>query len=458
VKLPRSLALLAACCAAAATSAAAGAASGPSDRTTTPIKHIVSLMQENHTYDNYFGTYPKGNGIPHGVCMPVAPSRPSRGCIKPFHIGDNGIVPRDLDHSEATSRRQLNGGRMNGFVHALTLRNQDGRLAMGYYDKRDLPYYWNLAREYVLYDRFFSSAQGGSFVNHIYWVSGQSGGGEGEGILDNGIRGVPTIFDRLEARGISWKFYIQNYDPRITYRSHSRFPGNRASQVIWAPLLNYPRFLDNPRLNRHIVDLDEYFRDLEQGTLPAVSYIVPSGPSEHPPSSLASGQAFTRSLINALKRSSAWHSSAFLLAYDDYGGWYDHVRPPKIDRYGFGFRVPALLVSPYARRGVVDSTELEFSSILKFIEENWRIAPLAARDRRANSIGAGFDFAAPPRPPRFVRADTPTLDNVSVRRPLIYVFYVGALVAAMAPVAWVFVRRLRGRAPPDGPTAEEGSS
>jgi phospholipase C len=386
---------------------AAGAAGDPSLRTRSPIKHVISLMQENHTYDNYFGTFPKGEGIPDGVCMPVVPSRPARGCIKPFHIGDNGIVPRDLDHSEETSRRQLNGGRMNGFVHALNLRNQDGRLAMGYYDERDLPYYWNLAREYVLFDRFFSSAQGGSFVNHIYWVAAQSGGGTGEGIPENGIRGVPTIFDRLEARGISWKFYIQNYDPRITYRTHGRFPGNRASQVIWAPLLNFPRFLDDPRLGRHIVDLDQYFRDLERGTLPAVSYIVPSGPSEHPPSSLASGQAFTRSLINALMRSSAWKTSAFLLAYDDYGGWYDHVRPPRIDRHGYGFRVPALLVSPYARRGVVDSTELEFSSILKFIEENWNIEALAARDRRANSVATGLDFAAPPRAPPFGRADSP---------------------------------------------------
>ena len=157
-------------------------------------------------------------------------------------------------------------------------------------------------------------------------------------------------------------------------------------------------------------------------------------------------------------RSSSWKTSAFLLAYDDYGGWYDHVRPPKIDRYGFGFRVPALLVSPYARRGAVDSTELEFSSILKFIEENWGIAPLAARDRRANSIRGGFDFAAPARAAEFVRSDTPTLDNASVRRPLIYVFYLGALGATLVPLAWVLARRRRGRAPPKGHIAEEGGS
>ena len=385
--------------------------------------------------------------------MPIDPARPGARCIEPFHIGDNGIVPRDLDHSELTARRQLNGGRMNGFVRALNLRNQDGRLAMGYYDERDLPFYWNLAREYVLFDRFFSSALGGSFVNHIYWVTA-SPEAAGEGIPDEGIRGVPTIFDRLEEKGVSWKFYIQNFDPRITYRTHFRFPGNRASQVIWAPLLNYPRFLDEPRLRRHIVDLAEYFDDLEQGTLPAVSYIVPSGPSEHPPSSLASGQAFTRSLVNALIQSSAWKRSAFLLAYDDYGGWYDHVKPPQIDRHGYGFRVPALLVSPYARRGVVDSTELDFSSILKFIESNWGVRPLAERDRRAKSIVSGFDFSAPPREPRFVHATPPTLDNAGARRPLIYLFYFGAVAAALGAVGWAVARRLRGGAPP-GAVPEE---
>jgi phospholipase C len=441
VNLHRSLPVLAALCAAAATSAAAGAASAPSERTTTPIKHVVSLMQENHTYDNYFGTFDKGNGIPDGVCMPVAPSRPSRGCIKPFHIGDNGIVPRDLDHSEETSRRQLNGGRMNGFVHALNLRNQDGRLAMGYYDERDLPYYWKLAREHVLFDRFFSSAQGGSFVNHIYWVSAQSGGGPGEGIPENGITGVPTIFDRLEARGISWKFYIQNYEPELNYRTLHEFPGNRASQVIWAPILTMPRFLDNPRLRRHIVDLKEYFKDLENGTLPAVAYIAPSGPSEHPPSSLTSGQAFVRTLINGLVRSSAWKSSAFVISYDDWGGWYDHVRPRQVDKYGYGFRVPGLLVSAYARRGVVDSTTLDFTSILRFIEDNWRIEPLGTRDRFANSIAPGFDFSKPPREPRFTQAHRPTLDNANVKRPLIYLFYGGVIAVSLAPVGWALVRR-----------------
>ena len=137
-----------------ATVPAAAAASSPAPR--TPIRHFISLMQENHTFDNYFGTYPGADGIPSGTCMPIGAG--ARPCFRPFHLGDNSIAQRDLDHSSATYRLQYNDGQMDGFIRALKLRNQDGRLAMGYRDGRDLPYYWNLADQYVLYDRFFSSA------------------------------------------------------------------------------------------------------------------------------------------------------------------------------------------------------------------------------------------------------------------------------------------------------------
>jgi len=235
----------------------------------TPIKHLVTILQENHTYDNYFGTYPRGDGLPKGVCVPLNPKHPSGGCMRPFHIGSNKILPRDLDHSAATARLQLDHLRMDGFVHALNLRNQDGRLALGYRDGSDLPYYWNLADQYVLYDRFFSSAAAGSFMNHVYWTTATSGGGY-DRFPPGGFKNLQTIFDRLQAAGVSWKFYVQNYEPRLNFRTLTHFPGNRASQVIWVPLLNMPRFIDDPNLAKHIVDLDEYYRDVADGTLPAV--------------------------------------------------------------------------------------------------------------------------------------------------------------------------------------------
>jgi phospholipase C len=394
----------------------------------TPIEHLIVLMQENHSFDNYFGTYPGADGIPADTCMPVDPFDPDDDeCVEPFRMGDTDVDLDDPDHSSRTFWIQYNDGKMDGFVHALNIRNQDGRLAMAYYDDRELSYYWNIADEYVLFDRFFSSAAGGSFINHLYWVAASPGDSGGRN-LQEVLAETPTIFDRLEEQGISWKFYVQNYDPELHYRTMHLYPGNRASQVIWVPLLAFDRFLDVPELSSRIVDLDEYFSDLAGGTLPHVAFMVPSGPSEHPPSSLISGQRFVKSLIQALMRSEYWDRSAFMWTYDDWGGWYDHVPPPQIDAYGYGFRVPALLVSAYARRGYIDSTTLDFTSFLKFIAENWGLAPLSDRDGNANSFVGAFDFTRPPRTPAFLPFERvePAV-RPEPRREVIYVIY-GAAV------------------------------
>jgi phospholipase C len=376
------------------------AATGPAGhQPTTPIQHLVVLMQENHTFDNYFGTYPGANGLPADTKMPVDPNNPAAGYVTPWHIGNATIT--DISHSASTFKDQYNNGKMDGFVSALNARNQDGKLSMGYYDGSDIPYYWNLADNYVLFDSFFSSAQDGSFANHMYWVAAIPPVSPKGVPLSQTLDSVPTIFDELQAAGVSWKFYVQNYDSTITYRNIGT-SGNRASQVIWVPLLNFDRFIDNPTLSSHIVDLSQYFTDLQNGTLPSVSYIVPSGASEHPPSSLMSGQRFVKSIIQELMRSSIWDNSAFLLSYDDWGGWYDHVKPIQVDQYGYGPRVPAIMVSPYAKSGYIDNTVLDFTSILKFIEQNWNVAPLSQRDANANSLLSAFDFNQTPRLPIFL--------------------------------------------------------
>lgn len=368
-------------------------------QTKTPIKHFVVMMQENHTFDNYFGTYPGANGFPSDTMMPIDPKNPDAGYVEPWHLGNTTVT--DLSHSTSTFIEQYNDGRMDGFVSALNRRNQDGKIAMGYYDDRDIPYYWNLADNYVLFDRFFSSAKDGSFSNHMYWVAGISSETPPGVDLPTYLKDVPTIFDRLEEAGVSWKFYVQNYDPTITYRNLGDV-GNRASQVVWVPLLNFDRFLDDPELSSHIVDLNQYFVDLREGTLPSVAYIIPSGASEHPPQYPATGMRFVRNLIQELMRSKSWDSSAFVLLYDDWGGWYDHVPPPQVDEFGYGPRVPALMVSPYARKGYIDSTELDFTSILKFIEYNWDVESLADRDAKANKFLSAFDFEQTPRPAEFL--------------------------------------------------------
>jgi phospholipase C len=324
--------------------------------------------------------------------MPIDLHNPSSGCVKPFHIGN--LPVHDLGHNPGIFRAQYDGGRLDGFINIFRSQGLSGTsTVMGYYDGRDIPYYWNLADRYALFDHYFSAGAGGSVYNHMYWVTGTEGS-PNDSVPPGGFGNIPTIFDRLQQAGVSWKFYVQNYDPQITFRS--RLNTDRGSQIVWVPLLDYARYLDNPKLFSHIVDASQYYSDLRNGTLPQVAFMAPSGSSEHPPGSIQAGERFVRTLIGALTSSRYWSSSAFMWSYDDWGGWYDHVAPPRRDRYGDGFRVPAMLVSPYARHGLVDHTELDHTSFLKFIEQNWGLAPLAARDAHANSFMSAFDFSRPP--------------------------------------------------------------
>ena len=421
-------------------------ADGPSKAeqlsTTTPIKHYVVLMHEKHSFDNYFGSRPGVDGVPSGTCMPH-PAAGKNVCVRPFHIGGKAVV--DLGHNRGIFEGEYNAGKMNGFLSAFDSQKGVGDLAMGYYDASDIPFYWNIADNYVLFDRLFTSAAGGSVWNHMFWLTGTPGNPAADTLLPRGFDAVPTILDRLQAAGVSWKFYVQNYKPQVTFRTPGA--GDQGSQIVWVPPLNYNRFLDDPALHSHIVDMSEYYKDVANNTLPAVSYMVPSGASEHPPGSIQAGETFVRTLINSLMRSTAWKSSAFMWTYDDWGGWYDHVAPPKVDRWGYGFRSPGLLVSPYAKKGFVDHTTLDFTSELKFIETNWRLRPLAARDAAANNITSAFDFQRPPRVPVMLgRSRTPP-PVVPTKRGAVYLAYGAAILVApsFTMVAWSRRRNARGR-------------
>jgi phospholipase C len=390
-------------------------------------------MQQNHTFDNYFGTYPGANGIPKGVCIPVSLADPGNApCAEPFKITDQPMS--DLAHSDTTFAGQYQDGKMNGFVDTLNKLNQDGALSMGYFDDSNIPFYWNLADQYVLFDNYFSSAHTGSIANRMFWVAGQPGD-KSNRIPKGGFQNIPTIFDRLQASGISWKFYIKDYDPKLNYRALPNLD-YLPPQIQWVPLLSMDRFLDDPNLSSHIVDLSEYYTDLENGTLPAVSYVLLLGASEHPMSDLSLGEQATRTMIYSLMQSSVWQSSAFFITYDDWGGWYDHVPPPQVDDRGLGFRVPAMLVSPYARMGHIDHTQLEHTSVLKFIEDNWNVPPLAARDAKANDFISAFDFSMQPRPPLFISASRQAPPpRIEPRRIVIYAAYGAAMLFAFLVLA-----------------------
>jgi phospholipase C len=396
--------------------AAAGPPAPPAVPTSTPVKHFLFLMQGGRSFDNYFGSFPGADGIPAGTCMPRSLSQPRRGCIQPFLLGAG--QPPPLSASKSVIAGQYNHGKMNGFVAAYQRQSRNGALAMGYYGRRELPYYWNVASRYVLFDHFFSSALYGVRTNRSYWVSAAPAPGGTGAIPARGYGRLPTIFDLLQAAGISWKFYVEDYRPGDTYRTAG--PANPQTQSARVPLVDYSRFTHDPVLAQHIVGLDQYYRDLSAGTLPDVAYIASAaGDNERSARSIPAGQSLVRNLMTQLMESRYWDSSALLLSYDSSGGWFDHVRPPQAGKGTLGFRVPALLVSAYARRGQVNHTVLDYASALKFIEENWRLRPLTAHDAHASSLASAFDFAAGPRPPALIPAGPSVLpDGVPAVNPL----------------------------------------
>ena len=359
------------------------------------IKHVFVIVQENHTFDNYFGTFPGANGLPPGISLPVNPGVKGSSVVMPYHLPI--LRTQDLDHSVITARAAFNNGRMDGFVAAQQDRNLPGPLSLGYYDGSDLPYYWDLAQNYVLADRFFSSALGGSLANHQFLVAAKSSG-TGESIPAQGIP-MTTIFDRLQGAGVSWKFYVKNYDPTLSFR-HPDPQNPRDSEIAWVPLLTIPAVVDDPAKMARIQDLANLYRDLAADNAPSVSYIIQGGTSEHPPGHVGNGQNATVGIISSIMRSPAWKDSAIFITWDDWGGWYDHVVPPQIDGQGYGFRVPALIISPYAKQGYILDETADFTSILKFIERLYGLAPLTTRDAAATDLMAAFDFQQAPRQPK----------------------------------------------------------
>lgn len=396
----------------------------------TPIRHLVVLLQEDRTFDSYFGTFAGAAGPPAGVCMPLQlPS--TTPCRQPFHL--DTLRTSALQHGAAAAGVAYNAGGMNGFATAQ--RPALASQVMGHYDGSDLPLYWNLASDYVLADHFFSSAIGGSVTNHVFAIAARP---PPAGRVPAAGWDFPTIFDRLDAAGVSWKYYVRNYQPAVTYRTAATAKGG-VSQVVRVPLLALGRYVDDPSLRAHIVDETRYFEDLGAGTLPAVSFIVASGATEQAPSNVSLGERHAASLVMALMRSSAWSASLFVLAWDDWGGWYDHLPPPQVDSDGYGFRVPAIFVSPYAPQGRIDHTVYDFTSILRFIEINWSVSPLTARDATAASIAIALDLTQAPRAPQLPASTYPPPQGLkSNNRPQLVAFY--ALVFGFALVGLLWLR------------------
>ena len=429
-------------------------------RPRSPIHHFIFLMQGGRTFDNYFGSYPGADGPPAGTCQARVAGSPRDGCVRPFVL--SGVQTAPLSAGATVIKRQYGQGAMDGFVSAYQKEGRNGTLAMGYYNRRQLPFYWATARNYVLFDHFFSSAMYGSRVNRSYWVSAAPPPGSGRPAPGTSYGNQLTIFDRLQAAGLSWKFYVQDYNPKATYQTASGTSPD--TQTVRVPLLNYARFVDDPALRAHIVGMDQYYQDLADGTLPAVAYMASASDNERSSRSIPGAQNMIHNLVTQLMQSRYWNSSALMWSYDGSGGWYDNVAPPHVAAAPLGFRVPALLVSAYARKGQVNHTVLDYTSALKFIEQNWGLAPLTPRDASAASLASAFDFAAAPRPPATIPAAGPNGGGLgraprAAPRGTIYALYgvavtVALLLFVLAAVLSAQAARRRGAAIPPAPRTD----
>ncbi|HZT31247.1 MAG TPA: alkaline phosphatase family protein [Bryobacteraceae bacterium] len=349
-----------------------------------PIQHVIIACQENRSFDHYFGYY--ANVGPYGV--PPGYSQPdgNGGSVAPYHLtSTSGTFPK---HQWTDIHSEWDNGKMDGFY------TTNGIDALGYFDQQDLPFYYSLADHFTLCGNYFCSLLGGTYPNRLYLCSGTCGGNTTNNIPQGSLT-YPMILDVLDAHGITFKNY--NVGLLVEVEADNE-------------MMLFSNWINDPRINR---PASEYFSDLSNGTLPQVSFITCGlFNDEHPPFDVTRGQATQEVLIGALMKSSAWKSSAYLLAYDEGGGFFDHVPPPQFDAYGAGIRVPMLVVSPFAKRGHVEGTLFEHSSVLKFLERVFQLPTLASINHQfdsqtpgANNQAANGQPFGPPAPPRDGRTD-----------------------------------------------------
>ncbi len=443
------LALITAC-------AATTSAPQPTEPGIGKIKHVIVIMQENRSFDEYFGTYSGADGIPMRNGVPtVCVNDPATGqCVKPYHNTNdiNGGGP----HGAASATADMDGGKMDGFI----AQAENGRKGcvdttnpictnttsidvMGYHTGADIPNYWAYAQHFVLQDHMFEPVASWSLPAHLFTVSAWSAKCSSTNPMScvNNIVGPVSIAQAapgmsdyawtdltylLHRDQVSWGYYLSNgsepdceddQELCTLMKQNVKVPG------IWNPLPNFEDVQQDGQLG-NIKAVSEFYAEARQGTLPAVSWVVPdSKVSEHPPAAVSVGQSYVTSLINAVMRSPDWSSSAIFLAWDDWGGFYDNMVPPHVDQNGYGLRVPGLVISPYARQGYIDHQTLSFDAYLKFIEDDFlggaRLDPATdgrpdprpdVRENEAilGDLAQDFDFNQAPRAPMLLPVNPAT--------------------------------------------------
>jgi phospholipase C len=357
----------------------------------SPVRHVVISCQENRSFDHYFGYAPQVQAS--GFGPPTGYTQPGTGNVghAPYEL--TALRSVDPPHWWGAVHDQWNRGRMDGFFKVADRYTGSGDNAIPYYTANELPYYYSLFDQAGLCANYFCSVLGPTWPNRFYLMSGTSGGITtnglwGYGIFDSGA--WPIILDLLDG-GVTWKIYYIGSDGVEVGDTDN-------VAVFWS------RYAHDPRTTATLAD---YLEDARTGKLPNVSWIIPSYSmqfDEHPDADVSVGMGFQQQIIEALQASPLWNKSAFLLTYDEHGGFFDHVPPPQVDAYGLGVRVPLWVISPYAKRGVVTTRKpAEHVSTLKFIERLWGLPTLAARNHtfdRRTPIGSNYDAHGAPAPPR----------------------------------------------------------
>ncbi|MGZ4436992.1 MAG: alkaline phosphatase family protein [Nocardioidaceae bacterium] len=344
------------------------------------LDHIVVVCMENRSYDHDLGWLKGGDGRQAGLTY-----RDDKGHTHPTHhlLDRSGCGFNDPDHSYEGGRLQFNGGRLDGFR-----RGDNDDFALGYYTEQDLPFYGPLLKHATTFDRYFSSILGPTYPNRFYTHAAAT-----DRISNTSTTStLPTIWDRLADKGVSRRYYFSDV-PFL---------------ALWGD-----RHLDIAS------PVERFFADAAAGQLPAYSYLDPSflgegqggSNDDHPHADIHRGQAFLSSVARAITSSPQWSRTALVITYDEWGGFFDHVRPPRLpddhdtgphgkdDHAQAGFRVPCIVLSPFARPGHVGHNQYDHSSILKMVEWRHGLAPLTRRDRAARNLAESFDFRHPQPPP-----------------------------------------------------------
>ncbi len=376
----------------------------------SPIKHVIIIVRENHSFDNLFGRMPGVDG-----------STTAKVETKNVPLNDTpDPMKEDLGHGGPSAVNAVNGGQMNRFYRLVNASQNGLDVADSQYTQQQVPDYWAYAQKYAIADHFFSTIMASSFPNHLALIMGTANNTYDNPVMDPkafrswGCDAAPstkvaavvngknafvkpcfnnqTIADEANEGGVSWRYYA---------------PPPGSFGYIWSTFDEIKHIRYSGEWAKNVPNSDQFQSDLKKGRLAGITWLTTDLPtSDHPPASICTGQNWTAQQIDAIMKSKFWKSTAIVLTWDDFGGFYDHVAPPVESQYLLGPRVPTIVISPYAKTSFVDHTQYDFRSILKFLEDNFHLPQTMNYDRTVSSIGNMLNLGQKPTQPLLLQQRT----------------------------------------------------